>query len=100
VVVIQYRLGLFGFLAGSGVKEGGGDLNVGLCEYTCCQYVLKTSIGVLTRGFIVLAVDQQFALQWVQEHVSFVSSSNGRPANPTLNSTLSRSPPSAARLLM
>ena len=35
-VVIQYRLGLFGFLAGSGVKEGGGDVNVGLCEYALC----------------------------------------------------------------
>ncbi|KAF5343387.1 hypothetical protein D9758_015614 [Tetrapyrgos nigripes] len=43
VVVIQYRLGLFGFLAG---KEVGaeGDLNVGL-------------------------LDQQFALQWVQQHI-------------------------------
>ena len=31
IVVIQYRLGVFGFLPGKAVKEG-GDLNVGLCE--------------------------------------------------------------------
>jgi len=42
VVVIQYRLGLFGFLAGSEVKTN-GDLNVGL-------------------------LDQHLAFQWVQEH--------------------------------
>ncbi|KAK0211802.1 Alpha/Beta hydrolase protein [Armillaria fumosa] len=44
VVVIQYRLGLFGFLAGASVKAHGA-LNAGL-------------------------LDQQFAFQWVQEHVS------------------------------
>ncbi|KAF5350332.1 hypothetical protein D9758_012820 [Tetrapyrgos nigripes] len=44
VVVIQYRLGIFGFLAGDKVATG-GDLNVGL-------------------------LDQQFALQWVQQHIS------------------------------
>jgi len=43
-VLIQYRLGLWGFLPGSEVKKN-GDLNVGL-------------------------LDQQFALQWVQQHVS------------------------------
>ncbi|THV05677.1 alpha/beta-hydrolase [Dendrothele bispora CBS 962.96] len=43
VVVIQYRLGLFGFLAGETIKND-GDLNAGL-------------------------LDQQFALQWVQQHV-------------------------------
>ncbi|KAJ4480046.1 Alpha/Beta hydrolase protein [Lentinula aciculospora] len=32
LVIIQYRLGLFGFLAGSEVKEN-GDLNAGLREY-------------------------------------------------------------------
>ncbi|KAF5353757.1 hypothetical protein D9757_012936, partial [Collybiopsis confluens] len=44
VVVIQYRLGLFGFLAGSEVKSD-GNLNAGL-------------------------LDQDFALRWVQGHIS------------------------------
>ncbi|KAK0211203.1 Alpha/Beta hydrolase protein [Desarmillaria ectypa] len=43
-VVIQYRLGLFGFLAGESVKAH-GTLNAGL-------------------------LDQQFALQWVQKHIA------------------------------
>ncbi|KAF5345008.1 hypothetical protein D9757_013981 [Collybiopsis confluens] len=43
VVVIQYRLGLFGFLAGSEVKAN-GDLNAGL-------------------------LDQDFALRWAQQHI-------------------------------
>ncbi|KAF9018604.1 alpha/beta-hydrolase [Hymenopellis radicata] len=43
-VSIQYRLGMFGFLAGQAVKDGGA-LNAGL-------------------------LDQQFALKWVQEHIS------------------------------
>ncbi|KDR78748.1 hypothetical protein GALMADRAFT_64526 [Galerina marginata CBS 339.88] len=43
-VVIQYRLGLFGFLPGQKVKNGGA-LNAGL-------------------------LDQQFALKWVQQHIS------------------------------
>jgi carboxylesterase type B len=30
IVVFQYRLGLFGFLPGNAVKQG-GDLNAGLC---------------------------------------------------------------------
>jgi hypothetical protein len=38
VVVIQYRLGLFGFLAGSEVGEKGA-LNVGLCE--CFFFVFR-----------------------------------------------------------
>ncbi|KAJ7442601.1 Alpha/Beta hydrolase protein [Mycena latifolia] len=42
VVVIQYRLGLFGFLAGQQVKDGGA-LNAGL-------------------------LDQDFALRWVNKH--------------------------------
>ncbi|KAH9481796.1 putative secreted lipase [Psilocybe cubensis] len=42
-VVIQYRLGVFGFLPGQKVKDGGA-LNAGL-------------------------LDQQFALQWVQKHI-------------------------------
>ncbi|KAK0441069.1 Alpha/Beta hydrolase protein [Armillaria borealis] len=44
VVVIQYRLGLFGFLAGASVKAH-GTLNAGL-------------------------LDQQFAFQWVQKHIA------------------------------
>ncbi|KAK0482570.1 Alpha/Beta hydrolase protein [Armillaria novae-zelandiae] len=43
-VFIQYRLGLFGFLAGESVKAN-GTLNAGL-------------------------LDQQFALQWVQKHIA------------------------------
>ncbi|KAJ7574029.1 Alpha/Beta hydrolase protein [Mycena floridula] len=43
-VVIQYRLGVFGFLPGEAVKKGGA-LNAGL-------------------------LDQQFALRWVQDHIS------------------------------
>ncbi|KAF4613472.1 hypothetical protein D9613_008005 [Agrocybe pediades] len=43
-VAIQYRAGLFGFLAGQKVKEGGA-LNAGL-------------------------LNQQFALQWVQKHIA------------------------------
>ncbi|KAF9020957.1 alpha/beta-hydrolase [Hymenopellis radicata] len=44
VVVIQYRLGLFGFLAGEATKRDGA-LNVGL-------------------------LDQRFALEWVQTHIN------------------------------
>ncbi|KAJ7766525.1 alpha/beta-hydrolase [Mycena maculata] len=43
-VSMQYRLGVFGILAGEEVKEG-GDLNAGL-------------------------LDQNFALQWVQKYIS------------------------------
>ncbi|KAH7906562.1 Alpha/Beta hydrolase protein [Hygrophoropsis aurantiaca] len=43
-VVLQYRLGIFGFLAGNEVKEGGA-LNAGL-------------------------LDQNFALQWVQKNIA------------------------------
>ena len=32
VVIIQYRLGVFGFLSGQKVKDGGA-LNAGLCKY-------------------------------------------------------------------
>ncbi|EIW83611.1 alpha beta-hydrolase [Coniophora puteana RWD-64-598 SS2] len=45
MVGIQYRLGIFGFLSGNEVVEGGGALNAGL-------------------------LDQTFALQWVQDHIS------------------------------
>ncbi|KAJ7149175.1 Alpha/Beta hydrolase protein [Mycena crocata] len=44
VVVVQYRLGLFGFLQGTAVKKGGA-LNAGL-------------------------LDQDFALRWVNKHIS------------------------------
>ncbi|KAJ7505659.1 alpha beta-hydrolase [Mycena galericulata] len=44
VVVIQYRLGIFGFLAGAAVKNNGA-LNAGL-------------------------LDQDFALRWVNRHIS------------------------------
>ncbi|KJA20548.1 hypothetical protein HYPSUDRAFT_68416 [Hypholoma sublateritium FD-334 SS-4] len=55
VVVIQYRLGLFGFLAGQDVKDG----------------------GVLNAGLL----DQQFALTWVQQHIE---SFGGDPGKVTL----------------
>ncbi|KAJ7461506.1 Alpha/Beta hydrolase protein [Mycena latifolia] len=45
VVILQYRLGLFGFLAGQQVKDGGA-LNAGL-------------------------LDQDFALRWVNKHTAF-----------------------------
>jgi Carboxylesterase family len=35
-VIIQYRLGVFGFLPGEKVKEGGA-LNAGLCKYLDCE---------------------------------------------------------------
>ncbi|KAF7343276.1 Carboxylic ester hydrolase [Mycena venus] len=44
VIIIQYRLGLFGFLGGSEVKKN-GTLNAGL-------------------------LDQEFALRWVNKHIS------------------------------
>ncbi|KAF9224462.1 alpha/beta-hydrolase [Gyrodon lividus] len=44
VVIIQYRLGLFGFLPGEAVKQG----------------------GVLNAGLL----DQNYALQWVQSHIA------------------------------
>ncbi|KIY61436.1 alpha/beta-hydrolase [Cylindrobasidium torrendii FP15055 ss-10] len=55
VVVIQYRLGLFGFLAEQSVKDG----------------------GVLNAGIL----DQQFALEWTQQHVSKFG---GDPAEVTI----------------
>ncbi|KAF9000855.1 Alpha/Beta hydrolase protein [Cyathus striatus] len=44
IVTVQYRLGAFGFLAGEEVKKN-GDLNAGM-------------------------LDQQFALKWIQTHIS------------------------------
>ncbi|KAK6996661.1 carboxylic ester hydrolase [Favolaschia claudopus] len=55
VVVIQYRLGVFGFLAGTEVKKN-GNLNAGL-------------------------LDQDFALRWVNQHVSKFG---GDPAKVTI----------------
>ncbi|KXN89295.1 Carboxylesterase 4A [Leucoagaricus sp. SymC.cos] len=54
-VVIQYRLGIFGFLSGEKVHNG----------------------GVLNAGLL----DQQFALQWVQDHISKFG---GDPAKVTI----------------
>ncbi|KAG1740867.1 Alpha/Beta hydrolase protein [Suillus paluster] len=55
IVVLQYRLGLFGFLPGESVKEGGA-LNAGL-------------------------LDQNYAFQWVQ---AYISSFGGDPTNVTI----------------
>ncbi|KAK7050015.1 hypothetical protein VNI00_005446 [Paramarasmius palmivorus] len=62
-VFIQYRLGLFGFLAGEKVKQG-GVLNAGLCELSNMLFMalfvliafssgpeLCTSLGTRTRAF-------------------------------------------------
>ncbi|KAF7351809.1 COesterase domain-containing protein [Mycena venus] len=57
VVVIQYRLGLFGFLAGSEVKKD-GDLNAGL-------------------------LDQDFALRWVNKYAC-ISKFGGDPTKVTI----------------
>ncbi|KAG1843467.1 Alpha/Beta hydrolase protein [Suillus subalutaceus] len=54
-VLIQYRLGVFGFLSGEAVKEGGA-LNAGL-------------------------LDQNYALQWVQ---AYISSFGGDPTKVTI----------------
>ncbi|SJL12160.1 uncharacterized protein ARMOST_15581 [Armillaria ostoyae] len=69
-VIIQYRLGLFGFLAGEAVKAN-GRLNAGLrgsCFFTV-TFVLNPDYE---------AVDQQFALQWVQEHIAKFGGDPGR----------------------
>jgi carboxylesterase type B len=65
-VVIQYRLGLFGFLAGEKVKEGGA-LNSGLCTYPGFRKEERQRYNLYNT------VDQQAALQWVQKHVSALS---------------------------
>ncbi|KAF4599920.1 hypothetical protein EYR40_007024 [Pleurotus pulmonarius] len=55
VVAIQYRLGIFGFMAGKAVKAG----------------------GVLNAGLL----DQEFALKWVQQHITKFG---GDPARVTI----------------
>ena len=61
VVVIQYRLGVFGFLSGQKIHDR-GTLNAGLCKY-------NTPPG-RDRTLSSNEDDQQFALQWIQRHVS------------------------------
>lgn len=61
VVTVQYRLGVFGFLPGQKVKAGGA-LNAGLCE--------SPLVPPSSRCLISSQVDQQFGLQWTQQHVS------------------------------
>ena len=48
-VFIQYRLGVFGFLAGEKVKEGGA-LNAGLCE--CFSWFRKAVAALI--DFMIL----------------------------------------------
>lgn len=61
VVVIQYRLGVFGFLSGQKIHDR-GTLNAGLCKYNTPPERDRT----LSSN----EDDQQFALQWIQRHVS------------------------------
>ena len=63
---IQYRLGVFGFLAGEKVKEGGA-LNAGLCE--CFSWLWKE----VAFDILIYLVDQQAALRWVQKYVSVLN---------------------------
>ena len=66
-VFIQYRLGVFGFLAGEKVKEGGA-LNAGLCEYSFWLWKEVVAFDIL-----IYLVDQQAALRWVQKYVSVLA---------------------------
>lgn len=59
VVIIQYRLGIFGFLPGTKVK-GHGALNAGLRKLYLRRFEVFTDY---------LKVDQQYALKWIQQHV-------------------------------
>ncbi|KAJ7189181.1 Alpha/Beta hydrolase protein [Mycena filopes] len=64
VVVIQYRLGLFGFLPGAEVKKD-GTLNAGL-RMLHNHLRLNHSTSYKNNH---PAVDQDFALRWVNKHV-------------------------------
>ena len=67
MVIAQYRLGVFGFLAGQKVKDD-GELKAGL--RTSSLFHLSILVKLIRNSIIQLAiVDQQFALKWVQEHV-------------------------------
>jgi carboxylesterase type B len=55
-VNFNYRVGLWGFLAGEQVRQH-GDLNAGL-------------------------LDQKFVLEWVQKHISKVSTFSNKQASP------------------
>ena len=66
-VSIQYRLGLFGFLHGQKIKDGGA-LNVGLCKYLGSKK--REMVAHLLLDTYYYTVDQQAALEWVQKHVS------------------------------
>ncbi|KAG6914514.1 hypothetical protein DXG01_016846 [Tephrocybe rancida] len=62
-VIIQYRLGVYGFLPGNEVKSG-GVLNAGL------RALFLYLIVVFAQRRLRVTVDQEFALKWVQSHVS------------------------------
>jgi hypothetical protein len=66
-------LGVFGFLAGQEIKDGGA-LNAGIREcrlvcppFKCCSSLLNEV------DLLWMVVDQQAALQWVQAHIDKVS---------------------------
>lgn len=80
VVTIQYRLGPFGFLAGQETADFGA-LNAGLLDQ------VRRRIRGCSQNPTVLFADhlptraQQFALQWVQQHVSKFG---GNPSHVTI----------------
>ncbi|KAJ3754100.1 Alpha/Beta hydrolase protein [Lentinula raphanica] len=79
LVIIQYRLGLFGFLAGSKVKQN-GDLNAGLREDCSCYDLIPCMIIDHKNP-----VDQDFALRWVQTHtLRQISKFGGDPSKVTI----------------
>lgn len=56
---------MVGFLAGQAVKDGGA-LNAGLCTFVSLSESMKEKL----LNMIIL-VDQEFALKWVQNNVRF-----------------------------